>query len=195
MKGEKMRKIVTLIGSVVLVGLLSGCGNDYKCDSKDYAEQALNLLFFEDAKGGNDKRITLKTLGFEVGEITLMNLDKDKKSSVCKAKITNKNVESALQLFDEFKKTGKYPQHYDEDTKKILSRLTMNAGLDGIASGILAEELLRSLKISKEEMSRDEYQVFLAMGVVALNLQAYGLAYRTYDNGNGDLMIEADIAK
>ena len=51
-----MRKIVTLIGSVVLVGLLSGCGNDYKCDSKDYAEQALNILFFGNAEGKNDKK-------------------------------------------------------------------------------------------------------------------------------------------
>ena len=78
MKGEKMRKIVTLIGSVVLVGLLSGCGNDYKCDSKDYAEQALNILFFGNAEGKNDKKITLKSLGFEVGEITLMKLAKVK---------------------------------------------------------------------------------------------------------------------
>lgn len=190
-----MRKIVTLIGSVVLVGLLSGCGNDYKCDSKDYAEQALNILFFGNAEGKNDKKITLKSLGFEVGEITLMELDKDKKSSICKANIINKSAENAIEIFKEMRKTGKKP-NFDEATDTLVTlSLSLNAGTDGMVSGMIGGELLKNLKIPKEEMTRDTLAGLLGIGAIALNLHAYGLAYRTYDNGNGDLMIEADIAK
>ena len=178
-----MRKIVTLIGSVVLVGLLSGCGNDYKCDSKDYAEQAL---------------ITLKSLGFEVGEITLMKLDKDKKSSICKANIINKSAENAIEIFKEMRKTGKFPvrDEVDEVTDALVTlSLSLNAGADGMVSGMIGGELLKNLKIPKEEMTSDTLTGFLGIGAIALGLHTYGLAYRTYDNGNGDLMIEADIAK
>ncbi len=198
MKGEKMRKIVTLIGSVVLVGLLSGCGNDYKCDSKDYAEQALNILFFGNAEGKNDKKITLKSLGFEVGEITLMKLDKDKKSSICKANIINKSAENAIEIFKEMRKTGKFPvrDEVDEVTDALVTlSLSLNAGADGMVSGMIGGELLKNLKIPKEEMTSDTLTGFLGIGAIALGLHTYGLAYRTYDNGNGDLMIEADIAK
>lgn len=188
-----MRKIVALIGIVVLIGVLSGCGNDYKCDSKDYAEQALNLLLFGNAEGKNDKKITLKSLGFEVGDITLMKLDKDKKSSICKANITNKSVENAVGIFKEARKTGKSID-FDEVTDALVV-LGLNGGEDGMVSGMIGGELLKNLKIPKEEMTRDTLTGFLGIGAIALSLQAHGLAYRTYDNGNGDLMIEANIAK
>ncbi len=188
-----MRKVVTLIGIVVSIGVLSGCGNDYKCDSKDYAEQALNILFFGNAEGKNDKKITLKSLGFEVGEISLMKLDKDKKSSVCKANIINKSAENAIEIFKEARKTGEIPD-FDEATSAIFL-LAQNAGADGMLSAMVGGELLKNLKIPKEEITRDTLAGLLGIGAIALGLHTYGLAYRTYDNGNGDLMIEADIAK
>lgn len=191
-----MRKIVALIGIVVLIGVLSGCGNDYKCDSKDYAEQALNLLLFGNAEGKNDKKITLKSLGFEVGEITLMKLDKDKKSSICKANIINKSAENAIEIFKEERKTGKFPDFddFDEATRTLLY-LAQNAGADGMLSAMVGGELFKNLKIPKEEITRDTPAELLGIGAIALSLHTYGLAYRTYDNGNGDLMIEANIAK
>ena len=44
-------------------------------------------------------------------------------------------------------------------------------------------------------MTQETLVELLGVGLVALKLHAHGLAYRTYDNGNGDLMIEADFAK
>ncbi|MCH5312970.1 MAG: hypothetical protein J1E28_01015 [Helicobacter sp.] len=189
-----MRKIIILVGSVVLIGLLSGCGNNFKCDNKDYAEQALNILLFGDAKGSNDKKITLKSLGFDVSEITLMELDKDKNSSICKANIINKNAEKAIALFKESRKSGEKP-HFDETTEALANLGFSSKGVDGMLGGVIGGELLKNLNIPKEEMTQETLVELLGVGFVALKLHAHGLAYRTYDNGNGDLMIEADFAK
>lgn len=189
-----MRQTFILLGSIILIGLFGGCGNDFKCDNKDYAEQSLNLLLFGNAEGKNDKNFSIKNLGFEIGEITLIELNKEKKSSICKAKITNKNVEKAMQVFDAYKKGEGESRNLDEVTTSLMGLGAMS-GADGMVAGFTGAEFFKSLKIQEDKMQQQTYLDLLSLGAVALNLHANGLAYRIYDNGNGDLMIESDFAK
>ena len=187
-----MKKMLILLGSIILISLCSGCGNDFKCDNKDYAEQALNVLLFGNAEGKNDKNLSINNLGFEIGKITLMELSKDKKSSVCKVNVTNRNVEKAMQKFDAYKNNK---ENNDDEVTNNFILLGAMSGADGLLAGFTGAELSKSLKIQEDKMQQEAYLDLLKLGAIVLNIHAYGLAYRTYDNGNGDLMIESDLAK
>ncbi|MCX2716899.1 hypothetical protein OQH61_04025 [Helicobacter sp. MIT 21-1697] len=192
-----MKKIVTLIGSVVLLGLLSGCGNDFKCDNKNYAEQALNLLLFENAKGGEDKYITLKSLGFEVGEITLMELDKDKKSSICKAKISNTHLKTAFEKIQQARSGKDITKGLDKEAQERMNAFA--AATNDFGAPLVMEELYQSIKGDRKQdeilSTPQDFITLYGIAKVAVKLFENGLAYRTFDNGNGDLMIEANFAE
>lgn len=194
-----MKKILLGIGSLFLIGMLSGCGNSFKCDEKSYAEQALNILLFENANGGDDKHITLKSLGFEVGDIALVKFDKDKNESICKAQISNSHIEVATDKLRQLLKNGKdFTEGLDKEAKERIKAFGALANFD-IGAPIVMEELYQSIKGNRTQQevlgSPGDMLTLYGIAKIATQLSENGLAYRTYDNGNGDLMIEAQIAK
>ncbi|BDB63676.1 hypothetical protein T36_0111 [Helicobacter cinaedi] len=77
-----MKKIIFGLGGLLFIGILSGCGgDDFNCESKEYAKEALNIILFDEREGSDDKNVTLETLGFEISGITLLKIDKDKKKA------------------------------------------------------------------------------------------------------------------
>ncbi|TLD81540.1 hypothetical protein LS68_000400 [Helicobacter sp. MIT 05-5293] len=176
--------------AAVMVFIISGCGNNFKCDDKDYAEQALNILFFSDASGKNELNLTIQKLGFEVGNIQLLNLDKDKKSSVCKVEIANSYVQKSVETFKSIQKgDAELPETDFTKTYFSVARLSKDALLIGLVANNLYEHTFNSKEI-RDNFNIQDMQILIGIATIATQLASNGMTYKTYDNGAGDLMIE-----
>ncbi len=196
-----MRKLVVLTIGLIGVFGLSGCGNNYKCDKKEYAESALNLALFGKATGSDDKNITLQSLGFEISDdIIIARLDKDKKQSVCQVKVNNKILAKAIDIEKQMQQSievrdklwkehiGTIPEPYGD----IFSDYLMRINSLSAATLIAMEDFY---KIFYGQKAVDDpvavTQLIYTLAMLA-NKYAYsneGLAYRVFDNGNGDIMV------
>lgn len=187
-----MKKLVVL--TIGLVGvLLSGCGSNYKCDSKEYAESALNLLLFQNSAGSGDKDLTYQSLGFEISDdIMLAKLDKANKQSICKVQVSNKFV---TQLAKDLR-SGNLRQIMQDKSKNKSENLQMVTGLMGdISIMYLAFDFYDAIYKNNEEVDYNEAQALAGMAVIAAKVAVDGISYRVFDNGNGDIMINVDKVK
>ena len=189
-----MRKLHLMILVVVGVLGLSGCGSNYKCDKKEYAESALNLALFGETKGSGDKSITIQSLGFEIGDdIVIAKLDKANKQSICQVKVNNKFLERALEIERQMKQSkemdDKLTKEYIETIPEPYSLLFLQQS-GSVAATIAMSDFYKVYYKNKSRLSPDEISILHAFVLVA-NKYAYakGLVYRVFDNGNGDIMI------
>lgn len=184
----KLRILSLLSAGVLGLGLV-GCGDTYKCDDKEYAKQALNLALFNDTQG--DKNITLEKLGFKPGDITLIKLDKDSKSSVCKAVFTNTFTEKFIENSKD-RNVDKLKAQIANDSKakervEGFTLLTYDA-----LGAYLMNDFYNALYKNDEEIGIGDAQLLYAISLVSIVLQQKGLVYKVSDNGNGQALIEVD---
>lgn len=185
-----MRKLAVLIIGLVGVFGLSGCGSNYKCDNKESAESALNLLLFENVAGSGDKNFTYQSLGFKISnDIMLAKLDKANKQSICKVQVSNKFVtQFAIDL-----RSGNLEKIMEDKSKNKSGTLQLVTGLMGDpAIMYLAYDFYDAIYKNNEEIDGNEAQGLAGMAVIAAKIVEKGISYRVYDNGNGDIMINVD---
>lgn len=196
-----MRKLVVLIIGLIGIFGLSGCDSNYKCDKKEYAESALNLALFGKATGSDDKNITIQSLGFEISDdIIIARLDKDKKQSVCQVKVNNKilakaidiekQMESNKELYDKLWKEhiSTIPEPYEYLFVDYLSRLNSSNPATLIAMGDFYK-IFYGQKAADNPIAVTQLIHTLAMLASKYAYSNEGLAYKVFDNGNGDIMV------
>lgn len=196
-----MRKLVVLIIGLIGVFGLSGCGSNYKCDKKEYAESALNLALFGKATGSDDKNITIQSLGFEISDdIIIARLDKDKKQSVCQVKVNNKILAKAIDIEKQMQQSIEvrdklWKEHIDtipEPYGDIFSDYLMRINSLSAATLIAMEDFYKVFygqKVAENPVEVTQLIYTLAMLASKYAYSNEGLAYKVFDNGNGDIMV------
>lgn len=127
-----MKKIILGLGGLLFIGILSGCGgDDFNCENKEYAKEALNLILFDERDGSDDKNVTLETLGFEISDITLLKIDKDKKKSVCRAEFSNIHINTALEKIQQLQNSEEkdIAKGLDKETSERLGAFALTTTL------------------------------------------------------------------
>lgn len=188
-----MQNKFKLISVALAFGLLlGGCGEKYQCDTQEYAEQALNILLFDDAKGSEDKEVSLKSLGYEIGkDITLVSKDKENKASVCRVKVSNGVVDKALSTF----KLKEWEKTLSKEEQEVVTLGVLSGGEDGALAALIGLEILKNSNISRESEDKGD---ILALGSIAAALQVFGMNYKVYmkkdKEGKENVFIESKIS-
>lgn len=182
--------------SVVICGIIliffSACG-EYKCDSKEYAESALNLTLFGKVEGNMEhKEWNIKNLGFHLGDVAMLKLDKDNKQSICKVNITNSFVDNVTKNH-ESKDNDSLIQNMTQAEKDRIS-VFLSASRYNSQLAMVMNDIYKSLKLDTKEAvpNPQDLSIIMAYALVAFKLHNDGMTYITYDNGNGDVMIKVN---
>lgn len=190
-----MRKLAVLIIGLIGVFGLSGCGSNYKCDNKESAESALNLLLFESAAGSGDNSLTYQSLGFEISDdIMLAKLDKANKQSICKVQVSNKFLTQLAQDFQNQNKEALGAREKNIEKNEVLQLVIgeMAFKMRDPALIYLASDFYKAIYKNNEQVDFNEAQAIVGVAIMAAKIVEKGISYRVYDNGNGDIMINVD---
>lgn len=190
-----MRKLAVLIIGLVGVFGLSGCGSNYKCDNKESAESALNLLLFEKATGSGNKDLTYQSLGFEISDdIMLSKLDKANKQSMCKVQVGNKILTQFAIDFQNQNTEALGAREKNIENNEYLQRVIGEVAFKMRDPAIiyLASDFYKAIYKNNEQVDFNEAQIIVGIAIMAAKIVENGISYRVYDNGNGDIMINVD---
>ncbi|WP_394953638.1 hypothetical protein [uncultured Helicobacter sp.] len=182
-----------LFGCVAL--FVSGCNDNYVCDDKKIAEQALNLAFLSDTQGLKEdedhRKATAKDVGFSIKDVTLMKRNDSEKTSVCKVEVSNKFVAKVAEAAKN-KNFDAIEQGFDTKENERVSGFTIMT--NDLVGAYLMNDFYKVLyKENKEEvLGASGIRGLYALAVAAVAIEKKGLVYKVSDNGNGDILIEID---